>query len=433
MSVTLKAKNNNNVLKTTLTSEEGFYQFKEVLPGEYIIEGSHPTWKFKKSKVQINVAEDNIDVTAKTDNSLSILGYEVTGNVMSDNEPIQSVLFGLFSPIHQPVVDCDKKQIPIKSPNSDLIYLCHVESDESGSFRFPTVPIGSYMLIPFYGGNKTKFDVKPNQLAFEVSNEDISIDTVFQIEGFSVWGRVLVGQSGVDNAEVQFLDQSSGRQITTTTQTNGVYTLDNIKTGNYMISVTAKHMSFEPIVAKISPVTAQIPDISPNAFEVCGSFVLKSANTAQTTIEFKSTKFTETIVSDMTERFCVPLKPETYSISLVTSDENVKLIPSKSKITVKSEPVLDLKFSQFTATLTGRIITKDSTDDLHIQLLNQMDGKTVRSLKFSDLKRVSPNRFDFSVENVLPGTYRLSISKDSDSWCWLKDSVCGSDNRQRYQ
>ena len=85
-------------MKTTLTSNDGFYEFKEVLPGDYIVEATHHSWKFKKSELQMSVSDDNIEVSKDPENNLSIFGYEVIGNVMSEGEPIQSVLFAIFFP-----------------------------------------------------------------------------------------------------------------------------------------------------------------------------------------------------------------------------------------------------------------------------------------------------------------------------------------------
>ena len=423
VSITLRAKSNNNILKTTLTKNDGFYEFKEVLPGDYIIEATHHSWKFKKSEIQMTVSDDNIDITKDSENNLSIFGYEVIGNVMSEGEPIHSVLFALFSRTRRTLLGYDSKQIPIKNMANDLIYLCHVSSDKNGLFRFPTVPVGSYVLVPFYGSNNIKFDVNPKEMSFEVFNENIRIDTVFQIEGFSVSGRVLVDQKGVPNAEVNFRDQTTGRQLTVTTQTNGVYNLENVKTGTYMISVVAKHMHFEPLLVKISPISAIIPDITPNAFDVCGTFALKSSpvNT-QITILFKSKQFSESITSDLSDGFCVALKPDKYSITQMSSNKNFKLIASQTTISVKSEPILNLKFTQFTATLSGEITTKDSANDIQLKVFNQIDNQLTKSLKFSDFRKFSANRLEFKIENVLPASYRISVSKESDSWCWQSDT-----------
>ncbi|CAG2165017.1 unnamed protein product [Oppiella nova] len=425
IAITLRAKRNDNVLKTTLTTDDGYYEFKEVLPGEYAIDASHESLKLKKSRIEITVVNDNIDVSTNPENNLSILGYEVSGSVMSDGEPIHSVLFALFSRTRRSVLGCDSKQIPIKKVANDLIYLCHISSDKSGLFRFPTVPFGSYVLIPFYGGNDVKFDVKPKELEFEVKNENIKIETVFEIEGFSVAGRVVVDQRGVPNAEIKFQDQSTGRQQLIKTQTNGVYNVENVKTGSYLISVTAPHMTFDPISVKISPISSQIPDITPNAFDVCGTFALKSAKTSlKITLNFKSNKYSEVITADVNDKFCVSLRPDVYTVSPITSDldKNFKLFPSQMSITVKSEPILDLKFTEFTASITGRINTLDATNDLQIKLIHKIDNQLIKNLKFSNLRKISQNKFEFQFDNISPDVYQISITKDIDSWCWLSNT-----------
>ncbi|XP_054167363.1 BOS complex subunit NOMO3-like [Oppia nitens] len=423
ISTTLKAKLNNNILKTTKTTSNGFYEFKEVLPGDYIIEATHPTLKLKKNQIEVSVTNDNVYLPANSANSLSVLGYEVTGNVMSDGEPIHSVLFALFSQKRHSILGCDTKQIPIKSSSNDLIYLCHTSSDKNGVFRFPTVSFGSYVLIPFYGGNNVMFDVKPKELKFEVKNQNVKIETLFEIEGFSVSGRIVVDQKGVPNAKVIVKDQTNGNEQTVITKTDGRYNLENIKTGNYEILVTSPHMTFNPTLLKISPIASQIPDISPNAFDVCGTFTLKSTPTNRVVnIEFKGNKHSESIIEILDEEFCVLLRPDTYTISPIASDPNFKLIPSQMTITVKSDPILDLKFLQFTASISGLINTLHLTNDLQLKLFNKIDNHLLKTLKFSDLRKISNNKFEFKFEDLSPGIYQIVISKSTDSWCWQTDT-----------
>ena len=88
---------------------------------------------------------------------------------------------------------------------------------------------------------------------------------------------------------------------------------------------------------------------------------------------------------------------------------------------MKNEPILNLKFTQFTATLSGVISTKDSTTDLQLKVFNKFDNQLTKTLKFSDFRKVSTNKLEFKIENLLPASYRLHILKDSDSWCWLSD------------
>lgn len=47
MTLTLKQASSKSVLRTTKSGTNGDYVFDKVLPGDYIVEGSHPLWKLQ--------------------------------------------------------------------------------------------------------------------------------------------------------------------------------------------------------------------------------------------------------------------------------------------------------------------------------------------------------------------------------------------------
>lgn len=46
ITLSLKKKDKTDVLKSTVSKQDGAYTFEKVIPGDYIIEASHPVWKF---------------------------------------------------------------------------------------------------------------------------------------------------------------------------------------------------------------------------------------------------------------------------------------------------------------------------------------------------------------------------------------------------
>ena len=47
--VNLRSKNNrDNIISTTKSNKNGFYEFKNVLPGDYEITANHPSFTFSK-------------------------------------------------------------------------------------------------------------------------------------------------------------------------------------------------------------------------------------------------------------------------------------------------------------------------------------------------------------------------------------------------
>jgi len=76
---------------------------------------------------------------------------------------------------------CDKN--PLKGfKTSGSSPLCHVISNEKGQFIFPSIPPGSYKVVPHYEGpHSLKFDVRPVETDFTVGHESLKIDTVFKV------------------------------------------------------------------------------------------------------------------------------------------------------------------------------------------------------------------------------------------------------------
>lgn len=80
-------------IQDTLTSENGEFHFTPVLPGKYVVKASHPTWKLDRDMVVIRLIKENANIPPK---SLVVAGYDVSGLVTSDKEPIKGVSFVLF-------------------------------------------------------------------------------------------------------------------------------------------------------------------------------------------------------------------------------------------------------------------------------------------------------------------------------------------------
>jgi hypothetical protein len=80
-------------IQDTFTSENGDFHFTSILPGKYLVKAFHSTWKLSKDSVVIQLVKENVNIPSS---SLVIAGYDVSGVVTSDNEPIKGVSFVLF-------------------------------------------------------------------------------------------------------------------------------------------------------------------------------------------------------------------------------------------------------------------------------------------------------------------------------------------------
>lgn len=145
-----------------ISDSNGYYSFENVFPGKFLIQASHPSWTLSKDKIEVELKSANIEV--KTD--FVVTGYDVSGYVVSSNEPVLGVNFLLFSDTIKNV-ECPKVTIQY---SGDKKPLCLSTSDETGKFLFKNIPCGSYLLKAIYTGTNTVFNVAPSEIPITVDS-----------------------------------------------------------------------------------------------------------------------------------------------------------------------------------------------------------------------------------------------------------------------
>nr|KAG5688657.1 hypothetical protein BaRGS_017511 [Batillaria attramentaria] len=387
---------------------------------------THPKWKFQKAETRVKVVDDNVNAGT----SLTVAGYDVKGQVFSEGEPMKGVNFVLFSKSGKQqsgqLQGCEKSA-PKGFPSQSQQPLCYVTSQADGSFVFATVPTGQYYLVPFYKGDHITFDVEPEKLEFEVHHDSVVFEKNFEVAGFSVSGRVLESEKGMGIAKATV--QING-QAQTTTDATGTYHLENMKTGSYVLSVTADNIFFPDSTVKITPNTPQLPDIVASGFNACGKVTidrvpesLGAVTSQRRIIYYPEGKGSEavSIATDAAGKFCVKVTPGKYVFKVHLSDQEVKaglhLAPSQRTAAITNKPVLDVNFSQFRAKVSGTITCMEKCGDIEVSLdaVGRTDAKVVVKAKDSG------EGANFQFENILPGKYKATIIQDS--WCWKNKSV----------
>ncbi|XP_034043318.1 nodal modulator 1 [Thalassophryne amazonica] len=414
-------------LQTVVTQPGGKYTFSKVLPGVYDITASHPSWTLEQSVTSVHVSNSN---SAAADHLL-VAGYDVSGEVRSDGEPMKEVTFLLYSTTvkREDVSGCNVSPVEGADPGDGaLVYLCSALSREDGSFTFASLASGDYTVVPFYRGERITFDVAPSRMNFRVEHNSLKLEPIFRVMGFSVTGRVLnsVGGEGVSDASV-----SLNSQIKVVTKDDGSFRLENMTAGTYTIRVHKELMFFEPITVKIAPNTPQLPDIITAGFSVCGRISIsrlpegmKQQGRYKVMLTYRGQdKTTNWIVdSDPQGGFCFQAKPGDYSVHVSLLEAEVKaglaLQPRSLEVSLVDRPLTDLLFTQFMASVSGKVYCLASCDELLVTLQpvsRQGERRTVT------LSGGGDDILSFSFDNVLPGKYKVSSSHEE--WCWKHKSV----------
>ncbi|KAG7214542.1 hypothetical protein INR49_023057 [Caranx melampygus] len=412
-------------LQSVITQAGGKYTFFKVLPGNYDITATHPSWTLEQSTTSVHVSNAN----APAADHLVVGGYDVSGEVRSDGEPMKEVTFLLYSATvkREDVSGCNTSPVEgADSGDSSLVYLCSALSREDGTFIFPSLASGEYTVVPFYRGERITFDVAPSRMNFKVEHNSLKLEPIFRVMGFSVTGRVLnsVGGEGVPDAVV-----SLNNQIKVVSKEDGSFRLENMTAGTYTIRVNKELMLFEPVTVKIAPNTPQLPDIITAGFSVCGQISIshlpegmKQQGRYKVTLTLQGDKSSgRTVDSDPQGAFCFQAKPGDYSVHVSLPEAEVKaglaLQPQALEVSLVDRPLTDLLFTQFMASVSGKVHCLASCDDLSVTLQpvsRQGERRTVALSGSNDI-------LSFSFDNVLPGKYKVSVSHEE--WCWKHKSM----------
>ena len=170
----------NTALQSISSEKQGTFSFKNVLPGNYRVQASHPEWKLSSSEVQVNVQSDSQSIGE----GLVVLGYPVQGQVVSEGEPIQNVIFSLYSLDEDFSSSCGLGAPSVPSSvqeNDNWKIVCQTSSDLKGQFLFPVVQPGRYKLVPLYQGENIRFDITPAIVEFDVEDSRLVMTQKFEV------------------------------------------------------------------------------------------------------------------------------------------------------------------------------------------------------------------------------------------------------------
>ncbi|KPP67825.1 hypothetical protein Z043_113543 [Scleropages formosus] len=360
---------------------------------------------------------------------LVVGGYDVSGEVRSDGEPMKEVTFLLFSATvkKEDISGCNT--LPVEGlllDDDSIFFLCSVLSREDGTFTFPSLASGQYTVVPFYRGERITFDVAPSRMEFKVEHSSLQLEPIFRVMGFSVTGRVL---NSPDGEGIPGATVTLNNQIRVLTKEDGSFRLENMTAGTYTIRTSKELMFFDPITVKIAPNTPQLPDIITAGFSVCGRISitrlpegLKQGRYRVTLTAIGQDKAaSRTAESDQQGAFCFQAKPGDYNIQVSLPEAEVKaglaLQPQALQVSLVDQPMSDLLFTQFMASISGTVSCLAACGDLTVTLQPVSRQGERRNVHLSGRSE----SLTFSFDSVLPGKYKASISHEE--WCWKHKSV----------
>ncbi|KAF5281325.1 hypothetical protein FQR65_LT02955 [Abscondita terminalis] len=418
----------DNGVRKTVTTEGGNFFFTPVFPGNYVVSISHSKWKLTKKSVFVQVAEGNTELPT---GSLVVDGFDVTGLIKgegllnnvdlvllkADNVSCDCVVICTFMNVFQTnkdlvyVDNCDKSVIKTFKYKEQL---CHVTPIKD-VFIFPVVSPGKYIIMPYTKGENMHF--KPNQIQFEVENNSVTLSEVFEVVGYSVFGRVLSTKYGnpLKGAKIML----NNKQITVT-RDDGSYSLEKLKADLYGIKVIADKLQFQERFIKIDASVLKIPDFYPSRYEVCGNVLSEKSQT----ITISSSNTSEVFITSSeppTGKFCQYLSPGKYQMQVAVSEaekvQGIQFFPISHTLEVVNSPVNNIMFSQLKSTITGKVecIKKEDCETLKVVLRPIIND--IPSESKDVIVGLVDNQFTF--QDVRPGSYEIFLTPNK--LCWKEE------------
>ncbi|VVB06611.1 unnamed protein product [Arabis nemorensis] len=407
-------------IASVLTSSDGSYLFKNIIPGKYNIRASHPELQVEvrgSTEVELGFANGMVD------DIFFVLGYDLKGSVVAQGNPILGVHIYLHSD-DVSMVDCPQG---FGDASGERKPLCHAVSNKDGIFSFKSIPCGKYELIPHYKGENTVFDVSPPVMPVSVEHQHVTVPKKFQVTGFSIGGRVVDGNSkGVEGVEI--LVDGSVRSVT---DKEGYYKLDQVTSNRYTIDAVKEHYKFDKLQKfMVLPNMASLPEISAVSYDICGVVrMVGSGYKAKVALTHGPTNVPPQMKhTDESGAFCFEVPPGEYRLSALAatpkSASELLFLPAYVDVAVKS-PLLNIEFSQARVNVHGSVTCKEKCGpSVSVALVGVAGNRDKKTVFLTD----ESSQFHFS--DILPGKYRVEVksispedASEEDSWCWDRSSI----------
>ncbi|XP_010523920.1 PREDICTED: nodal modulator 3 [Tarenaya hassleriana] len=418
---------NDDPIASVVTSSDGNYLFKNIIPGKYKIRASHPDLKVEvrgSTEVELGFANGMVD------DIFFVLGYDLKGSVVAQGNPILGVNVYLYSD-DVAEVDCPQG---FGDASGEKKALCRAVSDADGTFSFKSIPCGKYELVPYYKGENTVFDISPSVLHVSVEHQHVTTPQKFQVTGFSIGGRVVDGY-GMGVEGVKILVDGNQRSVT---DKEGYYTLDQVTSNHYTIEAIKEHYKFDKLKKfLVLPNMASLPDISAVSYDICGLVrMFRSGYKAKVALTHGPTDVKPQMKqTSESGTFCFQVPPGEYRLSALSAtpktSSELLFVPAYVDVAVKS-PLCFLSFCPFFCKLIqarvnihGSVTCKEKCGlSVSVTLVGVAGNRDKKTVALTDESN------EFHVSDVLPGKYRLEVknimpeaASKEDSWCWERSSI----------
>jgi hypothetical protein len=184
---------------------------------------------------------------------------------------------------------------------------------------------------------------------------------------------------------------------------------------------------------RVSANNPRISDIPVTEVSVCGTLSIAhpppnvKLGVRDVQIKGEGGKFKQqTVQADKGGKYCVSLPPGTYTVTPIVSSTEEKaglnFSPPQTTISVASTPLNDIHFSQLRVTVSGRVVCLAPPCDKSVSVTLHPKSAAAHASSSSITTGLGLTDNQFTLRDVLPGSYEISVNFPGDAWCWETQS-----------
>ena len=202
-----------------------------------------------------------------------------------------------------------------------------------------------------------------------------------------------------------------------TTNQEGRYTLESVRTGSYTITAQRNGVEFQGLDQfKIAPSLEKLPDIVAVSFALSGRVIVEQGSRKRT-VQLKpasEAQVEQRTTCDADGSFSFRAAPGQYVISPVVSASEVAsgfmLTPSQHIVSIRNEPISDIVFSQSSVEVGGSVqCFSKCPPGIQVQLISASAATSPVTISLN-----ADSSFLF--KPVIPGQYTVNVLYAG--WCW---------------
>jgi len=297
---------------TTQTDSQGNYSFSNLVPGAYTVTPSKQGYGFSPPSQSVTITDANQEGI----NFTAVAGYAISGRITLNGSGLSGVTITL-------------------SGNASSV----TETNAEGNYVFVGLSNGSYVVTP----TKEGYQFSPASQSVTIADANKEVIDFTATAGYTISGKVTVTGVGLSGVTMTL---SGGVSLTTTTDSLGDYSFNNLGNGTYIITPSKEGYGFSPLSETVTISGANQGNIDFSAtlgYTISGQVTLKNSGLSGVTITLSGDDSDTTITDSEGNYVFTGLSDGSYTVT--PSKEGYEFDPSSQEVTISGASEINIDFT----------------------------------------------------------------------------------------